>query len=172
MAARGEDRREIFEEAAGISRYRYRKQESESRLQKAEDNLLRLQDILSELEERVEPLRIQSEKAQQYLELAGEKRTLEIGLWLHTLEKSGRVLREQDDKILVAKNDHSQAEDEINRIDGEIDRIYTESTRCTAMVDETRQEISRLEEPPPGKMARYPFWKTIFSIIKSRWNVC
>lgn len=151
VAARGEDRREIFEEAAGISRYRYRKQESESRLQKAEDNLLRLQDILSELEERVEPLRIQSEKAQQYLELAGEKRTLEIGLWLHTLEKSGRVLREQDDKILVAKNDHSQAEDEINRIDGEIDRIYTESTRCTAMVDETRQEISRLEEAATRK---------------------
>lgn len=151
VAARGEDRREVFEEAAGISRYRYRKQESESRLQKAEDNLLRLQDILSELEERVEPLRIQSEKAQQYLEFAGEKRTLEIGLWLHTLEKSGRVLREQDDKILVAKNDHSQAEDEIDRIDGEIDRLYTESAGCTARVDETRQEIARLEEAAARK---------------------
>ncbi len=151
VAARSEDRREIFEEAAGISRYRYRKQESESRLQKAEDNLLRLQDILSELEERVEPLRIQSEKALQYLEFAGEKKTLEIGLWLHTLEKSGRVLREQDDKILLAQNDHSQAEEEITRIDGEIDKVYTESTRCTAKVDETRQEISRLEESATRK---------------------
>ena len=66
VAARSEDRREIFEEAAGISRYRYRKEESERRLGKAEENLVRLRDILSELEGRVEPLRIQAEKAEQF----------------------------------------------------------------------------------------------------------
>ena len=65
VAARSEERREIFDEAAGISRYRYRKEESERRLEKAEENLLRLRDIVSELEGRIEPLRIQSEKAQQ-----------------------------------------------------------------------------------------------------------
>ena len=77
MSARAvEDRREIFEEAAGISRFRYRKEESERRLSQAEENLLRLRDILSELEDRVGPLKEQAEKAQQYLEFAGEKRTL------------------------------------------------------------------------------------------------
>lgn len=146
VGARSEDRREVFEEAAGISRFRYRKQESESRLAKAEDNLLRLRDILSELEERVEPLRIQSEKAQQYLEYAGEKRTLEIGLWLDTLEKSGRVLREQEDKLLIARQEQTQAEEEIARMDARMDAVYAESTRCAAKADETRQEIARLEE--------------------------
>ena len=146
VAARGEDRREIFEEAAGISRYRYRKQESESRLQKAEDNLLRLQDILSELEERVEPLRIQSEKAQQYLELAGEKRTLEIGLWLHTLEKSGRVLREQDDKILVAKNDIFHNKESVERLLKEIDQSASSGEAIDGQITEKQQQISQKTE--------------------------
>ena len=97
VAARSEDRREIFEEAAGISRFRYRKEEAENRLDRAEENLLRLRDILSELEERIGPLKEQSEKAQQFLALSGEKRTIEIGLWLETLERSGRILREHDD---------------------------------------------------------------------------
>ena len=88
VAARSEDRREIFEEAAGISRYRYRKEESERRLQKAEDNLVRLRDILAELESRVEPLRIQAEKAEQFIAFDGEKKGLEIGIWLETLERS------------------------------------------------------------------------------------
>ncbi len=151
VGAKSEDRREIFEEAAGISRFRYRKQESESKLSKAEENLLRLRDILSELEERVEPLRIQSEKAQQYLEYAGEKRTLEIGLWLHTLEKSGRVLREQEDKLLVARQEQEEAEQRISQLDQQIEGVYGESTRCTAAVDEKRQEIARLEESAARK---------------------
>ena len=88
-------------EAAGIARYRFRKEDAESRLARAEDNLLRLRDILAELENRLGPLKEQSEKAQQFLQLSEEKRTLEIGLWLDTLERSGRILREHDDKILI-----------------------------------------------------------------------
>ena len=76
-----EDRWEIFEEAAGISRYRYRKEESERRLNKAEENLVRLRDILSELEGRVEPLRLQAEKAEQFIALDKEKKGLEIGIY-------------------------------------------------------------------------------------------
>ncbi len=91
VAAKSEDRREIFEEAAGISRYRYRKADAERRLDRTEENLVRLRDILSELEGRVEPLRIQSEKAKSYLEYAEEKRGLEIGLWLKTIDKSTRL---------------------------------------------------------------------------------
>ena len=79
---------------------------AERRLEKAEENLLRLRDIVSELEGRIEPLRIQSEKAQQFLEYSEEKRTLEIGLWLETLNRSGTVLREQADKISVAQGQY------------------------------------------------------------------
>ena len=80
VAARSEDRREIFEEAAGISRYRYRKEESERRLSRAEENLVRLRDILSELEDRVEPLRVQAEKAEQFIAFDAEKKELELSL--------------------------------------------------------------------------------------------
>ncbi|MDF1495929.1 chromosome segregation protein SMC [Caproiciproducens sp. CPB-2] len=146
VAARSEDRREIFEEAAGISRFRYRKEESERRLNQAEDNLLRLRDILTELQDRVGPLKEQSEKAQQYLAYAAEKRTLEIGLWLNTLEKSGRVLREHDDKILIARDQHETVERELQEIDEKIEQNFREAGACTAKVDEIRQEAARQEE--------------------------
>ena len=106
VAARSEDRREIFEEAAGISRYRYRKEESERRLSRAEENLVRLRDILSELEDRVEPLRVQAEKAEQFIAFDAEKKESEIGIWLETLERSGRVLREHEEKISLARAQH------------------------------------------------------------------
>ena len=73
VSAKSTQRREIFEEAAGISKYRYRKEEAERQLEKAEDNLVRLRDIMSELENRVGPLRVQAEKAKKYLVLADEK---------------------------------------------------------------------------------------------------
>ena len=76
VASRSEDRREIFEEAAGISRYRYRKGEAEKRLNQTEENLLRLRDILSELEARVGPLEEQAKKAKDYLAYADEKLSL------------------------------------------------------------------------------------------------
>ena len=99
VSSKSEDRREIFEEAAGISRFRYKKADAEKRLDKAEENLVRLRDIMSELEGRVEPLHVQSEKAKAYLAYAEEKRGLEIALWLRTLEKSAQQVREQEDKI-------------------------------------------------------------------------
>ncbi len=146
VAARSEDRREIFEEAAGISRFRYRKEESEARLARAEENLLRLRDILAELEERVGPLKEQAAKAEQFLEYSAEKRTLEIGLWLDTLERSGRILREHDDKLLVARAQYDEAEQAIQAVDAEIDRVFQESAACTAKADELRQEAARREE--------------------------
>lgn len=76
VSSKSEDRREIFEEAAGISKYRYRKIDAERKLKNTEDNLLRLRDIVTELEERVGPLKKQSEKAQQFLTYAEEKRVL------------------------------------------------------------------------------------------------
>lgn len=146
VASRSEDRREIFEEAAGISRYRYRKLEAEKRLSQAEDNLLRLKDILSELEERIGPLAEQSEKAERFLEFSQEKRTLEIGLWLYTLEKSGQVLREQEGKLSLARSQHDELGQILENIAREIEKIFAESSACTAQADEIRRAISSFEE--------------------------
>ncbi len=151
VSTKGEDRREIFEEAAGISRFRYKKADAERRLDKTEENLVRLRDIMSELEGRVEPLRIQSEKAKAYLEYAEEKRGLEIALWLKTLEKSSLVIREQDDKIAVAKNQYDDAETALRKIQEESERIFSEQSGFTSRVDGIRREISAFEEQSAEK---------------------
>ncbi len=146
VAARSEDRREIFEEAAGISRYRYRKEESERRLSKAEENLVRLRDILSELEGRVEPLRLQAEKAEQFIALDKEKKGLEIGIWLETLDRSGRVLREHGEKISLAQAQHGELEEEIQSIAQRTEENLREVNRCTVGMEEARAQAAALDE--------------------------
>lgn len=146
VAARSEDRREIFEEAAGISRFRYRKEEAERRLDKAEENLLRLRDIVSELEGRIAPLREQSEKAQRFLELSEEKKTLEIGLWLETLNRSGRTLREQEDKIALARSQQDTISQELDTLAARIEENYTAINTCSAQMDELRNQAAADEE--------------------------
>ncbi len=146
VAARSEDRREIFEEAAGISRYRYRKEESERRLQKAEENLVRLRDILSELEGRVEPLRIQAEKAEQFITYDEEKKGLEIGIWLTTLERSGKVLREHEEKIGLIEAQRREMEEEAQRLTARIEENFRETGNCTAQMDRLRAEAASLDE--------------------------
>ena len=146
VAAKSEDRREIFEEAAGISRYRYRKEESERRLNKAEENLVRLRDILSELEGRVEPLRVQAEKAEQFIAFDQEKKGLEIGIWLETLERSAKVLREHGEKIDLAQAQRQEIEEELERLGARIEENYRETNRCTAQMEEARNRAAALEE--------------------------
>ncbi len=146
VAARSEDRREIFEEAAGISRYRYRKEESERRLQKAEDNLVRLRDILSELESRVEPLRVQAEKAEQFIAFDDEKKGLEIGIWLATLDRSGKVLREHEEKMELIRARREEIEGETQQIAARIEENFRETNDCTARMDQARTDAAALDE--------------------------
>ncbi len=146
VSSKSEDRREIFEEAAGISRFRYKKAEAERRLDKTEDNLVRLRDILTELEGRVGPLKIQSEKAKAYLAYAEEKRGLEIALWLKTLDKSAVQLREQEDKLAVANAQHGDIEKALENIQSETEQIYVKQSGFSARLDDIRREISRTDE--------------------------
>ena len=146
VSSKSEDRREIFEEAAGISRFRYKKAEAERRLDKTEDNLVRLRDILTELEGRVGPLKIQSEKAKAYLSYAEEKRGLEIALWLKTLDKSALQLREQEDKLAVANAQHGDIEKALEDIQTETEQIYIKQSGFSARLDDIRHEISSTDE--------------------------
>ncbi|MBR4888427.1 MAG: AAA family ATPase, partial [Clostridia bacterium] len=138
VAARSEDRREIFEEAAGVSRFRYRKEEAERRLARAEDNLVRLRDILSELEGRVGPLKEQAEKAELFLVYSAEKKDLEISVSLAALEKSGSALREQDHKIAASQAEFDEAVAKINALSEEAERVFAETNALTAAMDELR----------------------------------
>lgn len=151
VATKGEDRREIFEEAAGISKFRYKKAEAERRLDKTEENLIRLRDIMSELEGRVEPLRVQSEKARAYLEYANEKQGLEIALWLKTLDKSSMAVREQEDKITVAQAQMNDTEQAAQKIQEENEQLFQKQNAINIRIEELRRKISNDEESSLAK---------------------
>ena len=103
LSLRSTDRREIFEEAAGISRFRHRKEDAERKLAQTEENLLRINDKISELALQVEPLREQAEVARRYLILRDELRELEISVWLDSIEKLGQQARKiRDDSAAAA----------------------------------------------------------------------
>ncbi|MCQ2513523.1 MAG: chromosome segregation protein SMC [Ruminococcus sp.] len=145
VSSKGEDRREIFEEAAGISRYRYRKIEAERKLKATEENLLRLRDIVTELEERVGPLQRQSEKAQSFLTYSEEKRGLEIALWLRTLDKSQNELKTQDEKISIAKSQYKDAVQALENVQAETEEIYRKNGELSSKIELFRGQISELE---------------------------
>lgn len=145
VASKSEERREIFEEASGISRYRYRKIEAERKLKSTEENLVRLRDIVGELEDRVGPLKKQSEKAQKFLVLSEEKKGLEIALWLNTLDNSANIIKEQDDKIDIQRAQYENAEQELANISSETESIYLKNGEITSKIDTIRRNISQFE---------------------------
>ena len=149
VGAKSNERREIFEEASGIAKYRYRKNEAERRLASADENLVRLRDILGELEERVGPLERESKKAKQYLELAERRKGLEVTLWVDTVQKARDTVREQQRKIEIAGADYARAGREIEAIDAEtestraeIEHLITEADRCNAEIRAITEEIA------------------------------
>ncbi len=153
VASKSEDRREIFEEAAGISRYRYRKVEAERKLSHTEDNLLRLRDIVTELEDRVEPLRVQSAKAEKFLELSSQKKSLEIALWMDTIEKSSKVLKDHEEKIEIAKAAYDDAEETLSRINQETEDIYLKKGDISSQIEEHRASSSACDAEIAEKRA-------------------
>ncbi len=146
VSARSTQRRDMLEEAAGISHFRYRRADANRRLDQAEENLVRLRDILAELESRIGPLKIQSEKAMKFLALADEKKTLEIGLWLHTIEKSKNGLREQEHKLSLASSQYEQTESELVELIAQIEQAISEGQQITLEIERLRQSISDSEE--------------------------
>lgn len=146
VSSKSNERRDIFEEASGISRYRYRKIDAERRLTAAEENLLRLRDILEELRGRVGPLKEQSDKAEKFLVLAEEKKRLEIGLWLHMLETSKEAFRKQESKIAIAAEQYRQIEEELTDFDRTMESNSAEFAAITVAVDTLKSEIASIEE--------------------------
>lgn len=146
ISSKSGERRDIFEEAAGISKYRYRKIEAERRLNDAEDNLLRLKDIMSELESRVGPLEEQSKKAEKFLKYAETKKELEIGLWLHTLNTSKDALRSQESKIAAAQLKYKEIEDALSEFDELSEKNSADFARLTSDIEGERRKMAEFNE--------------------------
>ena len=137
LSNKSEDRRNIFEEAAGIVKYRSRKQESEKKLERTKLNLLRINDILSEIEANIEPLKNQSEKAKKYLNLKEELKSIEIGLFIHNIEKYKISLNEivKDEEIYTSQ---------CNEEEGRLERIKQLKEELKFEVDEITNKIEEM----------------------------
>ena len=146
ISSKSNERRDIFEEASGISKYRYRKSAAESKLTAAEDNLLRLKDIMDELESRVGPLAEQSKKAERFLELAADKKQLEISLWMYTLNNSKDALRSQESKIAAAQLQYREIEEALSDFDVKAEENSREFAKITEDIENQRTKIASSNE--------------------------
>ena len=127
LSLKSADRREIFEEAAGISKYRHRKEETERKLERTEDNLMRIGDKVSELELQLDPLRVQSEKAKKYLELKDELQGVEVAVWLDTLDRLSAAAKK-------AEEDHASAAFVLQQAHDDLDRLYNQATELADLL--------------------------------------
>ena len=137
LSLKSGDRREIFEEAAGISKYRHRKEETERKLEHTEDNLLRISDKVSELELQLEPLKQQSEKAKKYLELKDELRGVEVTVWLDTLEKLSQAAKK-------AEEDYASASFVLQQAHDDLDSLYRKAEELGESLHERDGELETL----------------------------
>ena len=151
LSNKSEDRRHIFEEAAGIVKFRTRKAESEKKLEHTKLNLLRINDILAEIEANIEPLKLQAEKAKKYLTLREELKNIEIGLFLYNIEKYKASLEEivKDEEIYT--NQCKEEEENLEKIKQlkellkeEVDRITDQIEEMSNIGFESQKEIEML----------------------------
>ena len=136
LSNKSEDRRHIFEEAAGIVKYRVRKAESEKKLEHTKLNLLRINDILAEIETNLEPLKEQSEKAKKYLNLREELKNIEIGLFLYNIEKYKKELEDIVKDEEIYKNQCNDEEGRLERIKALKEELKSEIDNITESIEE------------------------------------
>ena len=150
VGAKSSERREIFEEASGIAKYRYRKNEAERRLAAAEANLERLRDILGELERRVGPLKRDSEKAQQFLELSAVRKSLEVTLWVDAIRRANESLRDQQRKYEAAQADYDRLSRQLDDFDAQSAALRERAQAMVLQVEQANADIRALTEANAG----------------------
>ncbi len=145
LSLKSADRREIFEEAAGISKYRHRKEETERKLMHTEDNLTRIGDKVSELELQLEPLRIQSEKAKKFITLRDELEGVEVAVWLDKLEKLSADARKAEEDYASASFVLQQAHEDLDKLYASTEQLGSDLRRRSEDVENIRVQVSMLE---------------------------
>ena len=154
VAAKSSERREIFEEACGIAKYRYRKTEAERRLAAAGENLERLRDILGELENRVGPLEKESAKAQKFLELSEQRKTLEVTLWTDSVHRARDTVRQQVRDYETAQADYERFDGEAKAAEQEAEEIRMQAQQLTIAVERLNGDIRSITEQISGSDSR------------------
>ena len=154
VAAKSSERREIFEEACGIAKYRYRKTEAERRLVAAGENLERLRDILGELESRVGPLEKESAKAQKFLELSEQRKTLEVTLWTDSVHRARDTVRQQVRDYETAQADYERFDGEAKAAEQEAEEIRMQAQQLTIAVERLNGDIRSITEQISGSDSR------------------
>ena len=145
VSGKSNERREIFEEAAGISRYRYRKEESERKLARTEENLLRINDKVDELEMQVEPLRKQAETAKKYLHLRDELKSAEVSVWMETLDRLHAQAETVNHDYQTAKENLAGAQRELEQLYAASENIAQKMREKDLESERTREQISEAE---------------------------
>ena len=145
LSVKSGERREVFEEAAGISKYRHRKEESERKMERTQENLVRINDKIAELELQVEPLRKQSEVAKKYLVLRDELRVLEISVWLEQLQaiRTAKIKLEGD--VHTAEADRDAAKAAMDDAYAQVETISEEVRRNDMDAEALRSQMSGLD---------------------------
>lgn len=161
LSNKSEDRRNIFEEAAGIVKYRTRKQEAEKKLERTKLNLLRINDILTEIETNIEPLKISAEKAKKYLSLREELKSIEIGLFIYNIEKYKQQLEEivKDEEIY-----NNQCEEEQQSLD----RIKALKEELKNNIDEITNKIEEMSNIGFESQKEIEMLNSDISVAKTR----
>lgn len=155
ITAKSTDRRTIFEEAAGIARFKYKKEESERKLSQTQDNIVRLTDILSELSERLPVLEKQSAKARKYIDLYERKKLLDIGLWLFTADTSEITVKKAEEVLFAMRSDLETAQNALSKSEKETEALEEEIRNLTAEIEDLRAsgtEKTELMQEMNGKI--------------------
>ena len=146
ISKKSEERRSVFEETAGISKYRYRKHESERKLQETESNMVRIYDILSELESRIGPMQRSAQKARRYIELFEKKKEADVSLWLYDMTKKNEDIAKLEADLQVSRHELDIAEDTLIQLTAQSDRIFEESQQNKQEQSVVYEEIKALRE--------------------------
>ncbi len=146
VSSKSGERRDMFEEAAGISHYRYSRSDTIRRLEQSEDNLLRLRDILAELEGRVAPLKVQSENAEKFLRLSEEKKELDIGLWLYNFDRAAQGIREQRNRVTVVEIQSEDCRKALEKIFADTEEATAKGREITFKIEDIQRSLADFEE--------------------------
>lgn len=146
ISQRSEDRRNIFEEAAGISKYKYKKLEAERKLAEVDENLIRVSDLLRELGDRVGPLEKEAERARIYLDLYGRKKAADVSLWLFDTSGIRAKLEEYERLKNAAQSALDDADAKLASLDAENDRLFVEAQQKRAFAERASARIAEYTE--------------------------
>lgn len=154
VSAKSQDRRTIFEEAAGITKYKHKKNESLKNLKKAQDNIVRLSDVLGEVKKQVDPLKKQAEKAEVFYGYVNQKKKLELSVWLFNLSEIKRNLKEKTDALFIKDKYYKEQEDDLNEISAGLTAGFNEIQSLNLKIERAREQKAAIEKAAADSVTR------------------